>query len=67
MFENYSNGLMELSKWNSVCADVCVLVIQLCPTLVGPHRQCSVYLLSTWNSSGKNTGVMDIPFSRGSS
>ena len=36
MFENYSNGLMELSKWNSVCAGLCVLVIQSCPTLTTP-------------------------------
>ena len=39
-----------------------VKVDQLCLTLCKPHE-----LHSSWNSSGQNTGVGSLPFSRGSS
>ena len=40
-----------------------ILVTQSCPTLYDPMD----YRLCSWNSPGKNTGVVAIPFSRGSS
>ena len=36
---------------------VCVLVAQLCPTLLQPHGLQPARLLCPWDSPGKNTGV----------
>ena len=52
--------------WKDVCSVMFVLVAQLCPTLCNPMN-CSHGILCPWNSPGKSTGVVAIPFSRGSS
>ena len=49
-----------------VCVCVCMLVSQLCPTLQ-PHGLLPTWLLYPWDSPGKNTEEVVIPFSRGCS
>ena len=49
-----------------VCVCVCMLVSQLCPTLQ-PHGLLPTWLLYPWDSPGKNTDEVVIPFSRGCS
>ena len=41
--------------------------VQVCATLWPVVTQATVHTESPWDSPGKNTGVVAIPFSRGSS
>ena len=55
--------------WSSVWhlwSEVKVLVAQSCLTLCDPMDCSPTRLLCPWNSPAKNTGVVTIPFSRGS-
>ena len=49
------------------CLAVVVKVTQSCPTLLQPRELEPTRLLCPWDFSGKNTGVLAISFSRGSS
>ena len=53
-----SSLLKELGLFVLI-AEIIVLVSQLCPTLCVP-------MVRPWESRGKNTGMVAIPFSRGS-
>ena len=59
VFKRRKNSLLKELGLFVIIGEVIVLVSQLCPALCVP-------MVCPWQSPGKNTGMVAIPFSRGS-